>query len=508
MATNNPRSRGGPGDKGLVPRGIAWTSGYRVFASLAQFGAMLVLVRVIPPADYGRAGAIVGLLTLVNIFSCGVFINQSLQMRDGEEPNWSLHWQAGFWLQAVLFVATNALATALWWSPNHRSIAPLAHLASLGLLFESANSLRAAMLRRNMAFRRMRIVDGIGTFASILVILSLGLAGWGAFAIVLGANVVPAVPGAIDLLLVKRWRPDTGWFRFPDWREYKPAIKFGLQQSCSALLHALRGALETLVFPARLGFASLGFLQRAQALFGSTVGQVNSIFAETVYPLMPRQAWDRERYSKIATHFLQVVCMIVIPGALFVGWQGKALLRLLYGQKWLAADPLILPAVLIGASVCLFTSGYRVLLAKTELKRCFALDVAAALLTVPTILTIVLGGDVVVYAWALAAGQLAAATVAIAVASPLFEPGWLRTIFFPPVTSAAIALLSVHFVSASDSLPLSGAVVMRAILFAVVTALVVRVLFPDVLTLAMRGVPGGERLGKWLRLPEQMAVEP
>ena len=305
-----------------------------------------------------------------------------------------------------------------------------------------------------------------------------------------------------------RFQLDSGYpLRFPDWRDYKPAIKFGLQQSWSALLQALRGALEAFVFPGRLGFASLGLLQRAQALFGSTVGQMNSIFAETVYPLMPRHAWDRERYQKIATHFLQVVCMIVIPGALFVGWQGKALLRLLYGQKWVAADPLILPAVLIGLGVCLFTSGYGVLLAKTELKRCFALDVTAALLTVPMILTIIFGGDTAQYAWALASGQLAAATVAIAMASPLFEPGWLRTVFLPPVTSSAIACLSVHFVGEWDSLPLGAVVVMRAILFAVVAALVVRVLFPHVAALAMRGVPGGERLSKWLRLPPEVAPE-
>lgn len=505
MATDNPRP---PGDKELVVRGIAWTSGYRVFASLAQFGAMLVLVRIIPPAEYGRAGAIVGLLTLVNIFSCGVFINQALQLRDGEEPNWSLHWRAGFWLQAVLFVVTNALATALWFSPDHRSIAPLMHLASLGLLFEGASSLRGAMLRRAMAFRRIRILDGIGKLASILVMLSLGVAGWGAFAIVLGANVVPAVPGAVDLLLVKRWRPDAGWFRFPDWREYKPAIKFGLQQSGSGLLHALRGALEAFVFPGRLGFVSLGLLQRAQALFGSTVGQANGIFAETVYPLLPRHASNRARYSKIATRFLQVVCMVVIPGAVFVGWQGKALLRLLYGQKWIAADPLILPAVLIGAGLCLFASGYKVLLAKTELRRCFALDIAGALLTAPMILIVVLGGDTVVYAWALAAGQLSAAAVAIAVAAPLFEPRWVRAVFLPPVSSAAIAFLSVHFVFELDRLPLGAAVVVRAMLFAVIAALTVRLLFPDVMTLAMRGVPGGERLSKWLRLPPEMVVEP
>ena len=64
MATNNPHL---PTDKGIILKGIAWTTGYRVFATFAQFGAMLVLVRIIPPEEYGRAGAVVGVLTMLNV---------------------------------------------------------------------------------------------------------------------------------------------------------------------------------------------------------------------------------------------------------------------------------------------------------------------------------------------------------------------------------------------------------------------------------------------------------
>lgn len=505
MSSSSPSSSG---HKKLVLRGIVWTSGYRVFAGLAQFGAMLVLVRIIPPEEYGRAGAIVGMLMLVNVFSCGVFINYALQLREGVEPDWSLHWRAGFWIQSLLFVITNVLATALWWSPNHRAVAPLLHLASLGLLLEGASSLRGAMLRRKLAFRRIRILDGIGKLASLVVMLSLGMAGWGAAALVLGANVVPALPAGIDLLLVARWRPDAGWFRFPDWRDYRPAIRFGLQQSWSALLQALRGGLEAAVFPARLGFASLGVFQRAQALFGSTVGQMNGIFADTVYPLMPQRAWDRERYEKIATRFLQVVFMIVVPGTVFIAWQGKALLRLLYGQKWIDADPLIFPAALIGAGLCLFTSGYGVLLAKTELKRCFLLDVVGASLTVSMILTVVWGSDATVYAWAVAVGQLAAATISVAMAQPLLEPGALRRILLPPASSSAIAGISTYAVTTGSSLPASALLAVRAIFFTIIVAIVVRAFFPRVLSVAVNGVPGGDRLGKWLRLRTDVPVEP
>ena len=330
MATNNPHL---PTDKGIILKGVAWTTGYRVFATFAQFGAMLVLVRIIPPEEYGRAGAVVGVLTILNVLSCRAFFSQALQLPKGEEPDWTMHWRAG-----------------LWFVPSHRSIATLLHLASLGILIECPSTLRSTMLQRALDFPRLRILDGISKTFSILTMLSLGVAGFGALAIVAGANVIPAIPGAIDLLLVHRFRPRSGWFKFLDWRRYKASLLFGFQQSWSGLLQSLRGALEAAVLPLQLGFAALGLLQRAQSLFLATVGQVNSIFAETVYPLLPKHAAEPERYRNTATLFLQVVFWIVLPGAVFVAWQGKAALRVLYGERWIAADPLIAPGAVIGAA--------------------------------------------------------------------------------------------------------------------------------------------------------------
>ena len=488
MATNNPHL---PTDKGIILKGVAWTTGYRVFATFAQFGAMLVLVRIIPPEEYGRAGAVVGVLTMLNVLSCRAFFSQALQLPKGEEPDWTMHWRAGLWLQATLFVVTNAIAGGLWFVPSHRSIATLLHLASLGILIECPSSLRSTMLQRALDFPRLRILDGISKTFSILTMLSLGVAGFGALAIVAGANVIPAIPGAIDLLLVHRFRPRSGWFKFLDWRRYKASLLFGFQQSWSGLLQSLRGALEAAVLPLQLGFAALGLLQRAQSLFLATVGQVNSIFAETVYPLLPKHAAEPERYRNTATLFLQVVFWIVLPGAVFVAWQGKAALRVLYGERWIAADPLIAPGAVIGAAVCLFGAGYNILLAKTDLKRCVLLDVTVALATAPLILTVMLGGDMVTYAWALGAGQLTAAVAAIGMATRWLQPGWPRTVLAPPLVGATVAVLALHATLGLESLPLIVQLLCRGSLYLCIMALVIRVLFPSVLVATMQGVPGG-----------------
>jgi 3-mercaptopyruvate sulfurtransferase SseA len=146
----------------------------------------------------------------------------------------------------------------------------------------------------------------------------VGLAGGGAYAIVLGSNVVTPLPFAVDLLFVRRWRPRPGWWRWPDWTLYGPALRFGLQQSGSGLLGGTRGALESVVLPGVVGFVSMGLLDRARALFVATIGRAGQVLVETAYPLLPRYAGDPKLYARHAAQFWQLLMLVLLPGALYL----------------------------------------------------------------------------------------------------------------------------------------------------------------------------------------------
>lgn len=487
--------------RSLVLRGIAWNTLYQIFQAALSFGAMLVLVRVIPPAEYGRVGVVLGFLVLLNAFSCGVFMAQALQLPDGVEPDWSLHWSAGLYIQIALSSTCHLLASFCWLTTDYRPIAPLLHIAAVGLIIDMANRLGFTMLQRAMDFQRLRIVHGLGAFLSVAVTLALGIAGSGAYAIVLGSNVVTALPFTIDLLVVRRWRPRHGWWRWPDWAAYRPALLFGLQQGSSGLLNAARGALEAAVLPGVLGYASIGLLNRAQALFGTTVGRVGNILVETVYPLLPRCAAEPQHYPRQATLFVQVVLLVVVPGALYLGLEGPALSRLLYGEKWIAADPLIWPGVIIGLGVSLFSVGGNILLAANRLQASFALNLVVACLSIPTVAVAWAGGGLITYTWAVALGQLLAGAIALATASPLLIRGWLREVLPPPMICS---LLAVGTTPVFDGLSVGSPLVIRLFIssatYVVMMMLALRVLFPSSLTAVLSRLPGGPRMQGWLRL--------
>lgn len=263
----------------------------------------------------------------------------------------------------------------------------------------------------------------------------------------------------------------------------------------------MRGALEGAVLPGALGFTAIGLFGRAQALSATTVGRVGSILIETVYPLLPRFAANAESYPRQATLYLQIVALCAVPGAVYIGVEGAALSQLLYGERWVAANPLILPCALIGLGQFLFMAASGILLAANRLRICFLLDVAAATLAALVVATAWTRGGLTVYVWVAAVGQLLAAAIALRSAGALLLRRWLTQSILPALVSAAaggalIVLLDPlwSWMAPAMRLLASGTV------FSLGTTLVLRFAYPSSLTAVLSRLPGGLRFCGWLKL--------
>src|ERR1035441_4871919 len=177
-----------------VARGIAWAGLYQVFEAAVSFAAMLVLVRLISPIDYGRASAVAGFLGLMNAVSINSLVPHALQIPESQEPDWSLHWSVGCYVQGALFCCCEIIAFLCFLTRGYRPIASLLSVAGFGLLFDLANSLSINMIRRSLDYGRYRFLLGASVAFKIALIIILAVAGQGALGIVLGSNVVSGMP--------------------------------------------------------------------------------------------------------------------------------------------------------------------------------------------------------------------------------------------------------------------------------------------------------------------------
>jgi O-antigen/teichoic acid export membrane protein len=380
-------------------------------------------------------------------------------------------------------------------------MAGLLVVASIGLLIDVPNQLGLTSLRRDLDYRALRLTQAACTLVTVVSSITLAVLGAGAYALVIGSNVLHGIPLGLHFLFVRKWKPPARWWRWPEWRNYERPLRFGAQVSGSAVLTAIRGMLEATVLPATVGYEALGLLNRAQVLFSTTVSRVTSVVLETVYPLLPRSAGDPEQFSRHATLFVQTMLLIAIPGAIFIGAEGPQLSRLLYGAKWIAADPLILPGTLFAWAVSTVLVFATVLQARNRLRLAFLSSVVAAALCLPAILAVTVKANITMYAWISAAGQVTAAIVALQLAAGTLEKNWFRRAVLPPLVSStaglAVLFMSRRWTEASRP---TVQIAIGAIVFSTVLLLMMRFLFRDHLREVVSRLPASGALVALLRL--------
>ena len=487
--------------RAVVTRGVTWNLFSEVTQTVVNFAAMLLLVRIIPPAEYGKATAATSVLVLLTAFSAAGLLSHVLQLHEGDEPDWTLHWHAALVLQASLFVLANLIAGVYWLLPAYRPAAPLLHIGSIGCLLNLPHLFAYQLLQRELDFRTSRLGVVLCTLANTATTVVLGLAGFGAYAIVIGAQVVGLLPLTIWLFAIRRWRPEGAWLRWPEWKRHVASMRFGGQQMSLAFLSTARGSLEAAVLPGTIGFGAIGLLGRAVGLQAQTAGRAGNILRDTVYPLLPRSAGDPPTFARHTTLFAQATLLAAAPAAILVGMLGPQLSRVLYGTKWVAADPLIWPTALAGLGLATFQCGMLVVQAASRLRATLLIAATEAALAAPIVLLTIRGASLERYAWLVAFAELAAGVIALLAASRHLAKGWSWSVLAPGGVAAAAGASAVLALRAPLGATRPG-VQLALMLPAFVTAALIglRVGFPSVLQDTIGRLRRGPTLLRWLGL--------
>ena len=498
VGTQKPPAPESESYRALITRGIAWNTAFQFFGVALNFVVMIFTVRLISPAEFGRFATVSGILAFVNVFNCEAFISHAVQLAENQRPDWGAYWSLAARQQLILCLLCNLVAAFLWLLPTHRQVAPLLHLASLGLLWDSASRLRANMLRRELDFRRLRVLGALCSLGSAAVTLILAWAGYGAIALVMGGYVVFSVPIVIELFCT--WKPLNGWLLSIRHDSLRSILSFGLHQTAVNALAMARGALEAAVIPALIGYTGFGLWNRAQVLFQTSSGRAVGIIAETAYPALPRSRDDKARYRRHATMFAQIVVGIAIFGVFYIGANGILLSRVLYGIKWADADQLILPGTIFGFGSLLFVASGDVLLAANSLRKRFIAISLQALAGFFGIGILIYHSQIAFYAWALAMLQLVAGFMSLLFAAEYFESDWFRRVWLiptiGPLTGTAAVILSQQMLH----LPIVAQLALNTIAYCLISAVVLRFCFPSFVRDSLRLLPKGERVAGLLKL--------
>lgn len=475
-----------------------WSAGLNLFRDLLQFGQMLILVRLLDPAIYGMAGLATTFINFIGIVSFQHVISHVLQVRGDAQVNYHQHFTAGVVINGLLFLVANAVAFGLQFTTQYVHLQSLMHLLSLTFLLSVPVDMRVKMLERDHNWSRLRTLQMAGIVISISAGIGMALFGAGVYALIVPGLLASSV-FLLDLFLFSGWRPRWQW----NYASYRDTLHFGFNRAGSNSLSSGRFLLQSTLITQYFQFSALGQFGRAEGLANMFCGRIAQEVSNALYPVITRAEAYSERFQRISGLVLQSVAWVVIPIAALFSLEAENIVKIMYGEKWLAVIPMLPLAMAIGVAVSIGATAYRLLLANDQSRLCLRSDMAAFAMAVTAMLVLIpqglfpyLIGAVVVSA------MIASILIILLIRTRGLQAIALVTAIAPPAVAAiaGVALSWAMKAQLPGNLPPVLQVIPVALLFATTYVVILRVLFRAHLAELMAYLPGGKQIGKLLYL--------
>jgi O-antigen/teichoic acid export membrane protein len=459
---------------------------------------MLILVRLLSPAEYGTAALAQGIVGLASVISFSTFSGHTVQARNPDEIDWQAHFTAATAINVTLALLVLALAYMLSFTTKYADVAlPLAGLAAV-LIVEIPGTLRARMLETAHDWKRYRILLIIGTLLGLSFGLVIGLMGGGVWALVIQVPML-GLPAAIDLLVVQRFRPDWTW-SWPRWRE---TYYFGIDRIGAGIVGRGRLLNEQTLLSSVYDLGTLGIFGRTTGLAMLITGRIGSVAMMSLTPVITRADAGSARFQRLAELSLRGVVWATLPLSALLALTARDIVALLYGARWEnVANLMPLAALAIGLGGIL-TALSSLLMANNDSRGSMFLDIAAGLSGILIAIALIPIG-----AWTYLAGLGAHAIILTGAALLLLQRRraitmrGIATAFLPALASVTVgvttALIVRHSIGTSDML--IARLFIDTLVFSLTYVLVLRLAFARPLAELLAVAPGGARIAGVLKL--------
>jgi lipopolysaccharide exporter len=487
---------------------VLWGAAATALRIGVQVVAQVVLARILGPEQYGLfAAALVAVL--FSTFFSDVGLAYGLIQRkeiDERDVRFVFAWQTV--LGVVVTVALFAAAPLVGRLFDDDRLVSLVRWLAPACLINAMGATAASLLRRDLDFKSVNLA----TLASysvgfLLVGIPLALAGWQASALVAAFLTQALVNQAI--LYWRRPHPLRPLWWYPAASE---SLRFGSTILSTNLLNWLMTSADRVIIGRTFAMTGVGLYSTAYNLINLPAMTAIALVQSVLYAASSRVQDDRARLQ--AGFRTMFATMALFAGPVFCGVAAVAptVILALYGEKWTAAGPILVPLSLAMPVYLAMAMAIPALWASGNARLEFRLQLPIAFAMVGVLLLAAQLGSLVLMAWTVAALYVARAAVIVSATLRVIDlpaASLLPSIGHGVGTSAVVALaiwIADQLLRRLTDLPgvwLAGDIAVGAVALAVALRLARRRLEPDVLSLLSKladrlPAPAALRVRQWM----------
>jgi lipopolysaccharide exporter len=323
--------------------GVRWSAIARPTVEILQLGSIVILARLIVPAEFGRYAIALIAQEVAYLMVAGGLSSALVQRktidREHQQTGMALGLLAGFTLAVITLIAASVIVAPIFGERTAffvRLMAPLCLVSAL-------STVPTATLRRNMAFRRLSEIEVLSTVARVVVCIGLALAGLSGEALVLGVLAGSLATGIIAWVSAPPPAP----------RLYRKAarelLNYGLPVSLASVSWIGFSNVDYAIIGARLGALQTGFYFRAYTLSVEYQSKISVVMSQVGFPVLARTRSAAE-LSQLYRQMVRTLTILLFPLLVLLTITAPVLVPFLFGAQWAPAVVPVQILALGGAS--------------------------------------------------------------------------------------------------------------------------------------------------------------
>lgn len=309
-----------------------------------QFVVMLILARLLSPAEFGLLGMLSLFIALAGSIVESGFGSALIQRKEITEADKS----SVFLFNAAMGVlmALTISSAAPWIARFYREpvLLPLTRLMALNLFIGSFGVVQVALLTRNLDFRTPCKAGIVAMVVSGTLAVWMAWRGYGVWSLAAQSVVYTTVSTGLIWAFCP-WKPGLR-FRIESLRSL---FGFGSRLFVSGLLNTFFDRIQLAVIGKAFSAAALGFYSRAFSTQQFPVSFLSAVVNRVTFPIFSQLSHNRDSLRPAVRRALVSIMLPTLPMMLGLAVVARPLVLVLFGEKWLPCVPYLRVLGIAGA---------------------------------------------------------------------------------------------------------------------------------------------------------------
>jgi O-antigen/teichoic acid export membrane protein len=369
--------------------GVRWSSLSRPAAEALQLVSVVVLARLVAPAEFGHyAVALIAQEAAFMLIASGIglaIIQRKVLDRAHMEAGVALSLIGGLALTLAMLAASSLIFAPIFGARTAlfvRLICPLC-------LISGINAVPSALLSRRMSFRRLSEIEVLGTLLRVVAAIGLALAGLGGEALIFGTLI--GVSAATALACASAPPPSPRLHR----AAARDLLRVGLPVSLSSVGWIGFSNVDYAIIGARLGTVQTAMYFRAYTLAVEYQAKIGVVMNQVGFPVLARTGSEAD-LAQLRRQMVRALTIVLFPLLALLAILAPVLVPFVFGPNWAPATVPVQILALGGAATLVINAVGTVLMAKGRTRALLGFGMAHFILYGLAVLAVVGHGIVAV----------------------------------------------------------------------------------------------------------------